>query len=937
MSGKQRSFAGWTAVRQRLQEAARAERDAQARQQPGVRATGSALNEGQCRAVEDIARALPDSGMLIADEVGMGKTRIAVTVARAVIESGGRVAVLVPPGLGYQWGAELRAGGVECKSLLRSLKQFLDAWKEPEKDKPEEARCWREEDILLISHAFTNWRLGSKTDAWRIGLLPELYAQWRKVRYGRSPNGYKADTHLRTQAGEGRQRRREDRRCRNAAADIVVAANPGGKGAAQMRQTLDALIEGSAWSDILERDYSQSGDLRAWLEQSVGLGLGIFDLVVVDEAHKSRGDESGLQRLLDTVVQGRQPGSGGGVRRLCMTATPIELSASDWETTLKRLQVTMDADVSRKIGVFEKATADVRARPSDAAAREAFARASADFHQALHPWLIHRDKRETESVRYFQRRTGLPFHDYRSFEAIAVEVTNLPVHWRQAICAAESLSLLDTRRADSSSQVGRLRLTIGNGHGLNAILDMHTEPPGEEGDLSHGASAEPSAGPSPDALRARHWMGVLRQALSGGHAASLHNHPALLAAVEAIESVVESPGGRNEKVLVFGRFTAPMNALVELLNARRMLRNLALARPWPKTTLSNEEWAATEVAHAQLRGREPLNAAAWLSGKLLERSHIEQALKEHYDSWTSQKDRLRKYLLRRIGSGLAESTASARVLGLFEVFAASVGSRFDENWDENRDEGAGSTGDESLKSAAAVLNAILETLGPDAETLGDRAWADAFVELVEAGGDRDDENPTGEGAFDPEDARHAWLEIAARLRDEFGGRRATFARLMVGNTPHPTRRLLQQAFNRGASDLRVLVTQSMVGREGLNLHRACRTVVLLHPEWNPGVVEQQIGRVDRLGSLWEQMLPTEDAPHPPAGEWPRIRVLSVVFKGTYDEENWRVLQGRWDDLRAQLHGIVIPESARTQDPMLDGYIDEINAAAPNFSPVGGSN
>jgi SNF2 family DNA or RNA helicase len=52
----------------------------------------------------------------------------------------------------------------------------------------------------------------------------------------------------------------------------------------------------------------------------------------------------------------------------------------------------------------------------------------------------------------------------------------------------------------------------------------------------------------------------------------------------------------------------------------------------------------------------------------------------------------------------------------------------------------------------------------------------------------------------------------------------------------------------------VLVAQSVVGREGLNLHRACRTVILLHPEWNPGVVEQQIGRVDRLSSYWEQLL-----------------------------------------------------------------------------------
>lgn len=67
----------------------------------------------------------------IADEVGMGKTRIAVTLASSVIRSGGRVAILVPPGLGAQWQDELRGGGVEAPKLLRSLWQFLSAWREP--------------------------------------------------------------------------------------------------------------------------------------------------------------------------------------------------------------------------------------------------------------------------------------------------------------------------------------------------------------------------------------------------------------------------------------------------------------------------------------------------------------------------------------------------------------------------------------------------------------------------------------------------------------------------------------------------------------------------------------------------------------------------------------------------------------------------------------
>jgi SNF2 family DNA or RNA helicase len=48
----------------------------------------------------------------------------------------------------------------------------------------------------------------------------------------------------------------------------------------------------------------------------------------------------------------------------------------------------------------------------------------------------------------------------------------------------------------------------------------------------------------------------------------------------------------------------------------------------------------------------------------------------------------------------------------------------------------------------------------------------------------------------------------------------------------------------------VLVAQSQVGREGLNLHEEYRTVVLLYAEWNPGILEQQIGRVDRKNRRW---------------------------------------------------------------------------------------
>ena len=94
------------------------------------------LNDGQAASLRELAKRLPNNGVIIADEVGMGKTRIAAAVARAVIAAGGRVAILVPPGLGYQWSDELQAAGVNAPPILRSLWQYLQAWETKDKNAP---------------------------------------------------------------------------------------------------------------------------------------------------------------------------------------------------------------------------------------------------------------------------------------------------------------------------------------------------------------------------------------------------------------------------------------------------------------------------------------------------------------------------------------------------------------------------------------------------------------------------------------------------------------------------------------------------------------------------------------------------------------------------------------------------------------------------------
>jgi hypothetical protein len=234
------------------------------------------------------------------------------------------------------------------------------------------------------------------------------------------------------------------------------------------------------------------------------------------------------------------------------------------------------------------------------------------------------------------------------------------------------------------------------------------------------------------------------------------------------------------------------------------------------------------------------------------------------------------------------------------------------------------------QSLVLVAKALMELLGNlDAEPSASD-HANAFCELILAVSDKDDADDECE--IDDDKAAELWETIEERLRNEYDRPQGGFARLMFGETRPESRRMIQLAFNRPKSFPRVLVAQSMVGREGLNLHQSCRIVIMLHPEWNPGVVEQQIGRVDRVNSHWCKELKKAIASSNNGGQLPRIEVRHVIFRGTYDEHNWQVLRTRWDDLRAQLHGIVIPPSAAIGAQEDQALIYEISNAAPNFSP-----
>lgn len=848
------------------------------------------LNAGQRAALRVFAQRLPENGIVLADEVGMGKTRIAVQVIESVVRCGGRVAVLIPSGLGYQWQRELGGGGLITEHVLRGILGYMDALS------GESAEPWHQRQVVVLSHAFSNWQIRENADTRRWILLPALIATLRE-RMGHI-SGARSVAEVRSdEAGEGALR------TATVIADALQKKPPPGTG------SLLEFAQQTQWAPLMRSsEYAAGSERRLMLMKAVGLGLGRFDLVVVDEAHKSRGDDSRLSVLLDNMLH-----TDAKSRFIAMSATPVELDATQWLQTLSRIRIPKARLPPIKTAIDRYIEAVQRVRRSwrtSSEARGAYAKAAGEFQREMGDFVLRRDKREDAEVQLYLNHGG---HNYRNTSGeITVDTQILDTPWKQAVCAAEALSVI--RRPEDESDK-RVRLTLASGHGICKFLD---EDDAEEAIIEVALEAERASGLQPEeapkAVPAAHaqqraaWWRASLQASLRAVDEPVYGHPAILAAVAAIEQRT----GVGDKVLVFGRYTRPMQALEQLLNAREMLRRLAQDRYWPQSRLREssdgvDQWPAVRAAQAQW-------AQERGSPHPIPLDRINAELAQRFRTERNSRERFRNALVLRLG----EAVASLPFYGKLWAGLMAATQRLQ-------------LGEDDGHPVALLARALLEMTANTAAEMDAQELGQEFVALADAVLDND---PSERDVDTESDPAESWGEFQRRLVGEYGTRTGEFARFMHGQTTIESRRIIQQAFNRTNAAPMVLIAQSLVGREGLNLHEACRVVVLLHPEWNPAVVEQQIGRVDRIASRWAQDLRKAVNEGRHGVDLPRIDVLPIVFRGTYDDHNWRVLRERWDDLRAQLHGEVIPprlvgdECTKEERTLLD----ELNCAAPNFSP-----
>ncbi len=425
--------------------------------------------------------------------------------------------------------------------------------------------------------------------------------------------------------------------------------------------------------------------------------------------------------------------------------------------------------------------------------------------------------------------------------------------------------------------------------------------------------------------RARFWQRLqknLSAEISGKTGNWLWNHPRILRSADRIEELCSIDNGRpKDKVLVFGRFTQPLHALCDVLNARHLLRIIdlgILAFP-PKVDrgLLRAVWKERRERGTEFRGVLAKLTKADLRA-------MEQDARRRYER---ERDRLthlisadREVLCSKLPghNAIAElGTKPKEQRDLFTILRAEV---FDVMLQDGRD----------------VESVTLDEL----RKLLTHVWKDHCACMLHGRDDiltRDEQVTADDERLD---ARADQLSPAI-LVDYFGlgkpgesDARSHFCRVLDGSVKPRTRRSIQSGFNDRARGPHVLVAQSLVGREGLNLHKACRKVFLLHPEWNPGIMEQQIGRVDRIESLWTRMAKEWLGSHginAPADDFPKIEIESVVFKGTYDEFQFQVLSERRKSLNAQLFGELLDEQTLARIPQ--EYRGKVASAAPDWSPT----
>ena len=804
---------------------------------------------GQDAAAMAVMNRLSQNGVILADDVGLGKTRVALMLMESVSRAGGTVAVISPSNLIHQWIDEAR-------SFLETLKNSsLDA-----------------QPFSLQSVAKLNKDLTYPL-CYNNGQLN----RWLIVSQQFGLVGNKS---------------------------LKIGGDRNNRDAQKQKSFFRSTIKGMIKQGCVAND--EYTNEAAWL---IGTLIGKVDLLVVDEAHKSRHLEDAeeecknmprLHFLLSKIIQRKNDS-----RCLCMTATPVEMGVDQWQALLERCGGIKNnkTAILEHVKMFSEKLDKANAAPENTKTVKNLIEAAKILHGDLKNYVVRR--RRTNQNEYKNLISQLPdkggCHPHRELNPVNVKTDDLSGDWKSIVLCMEGISCA-AKKSDASYRDKLLRC-----HYAAGMLNM------KQGDALRDLNNAINRERKQDAAKAGrldYWKAKLAQYEEND--LFLLEHPRIQTTADHIEAVCR----KGEKVLVFGTFIEPMEALRNELNYRHILQRMEDGLPVALTRVSMDA-----LWHVYERLKVKNNWKRWGNKK-----SFRERFKEERDRFSDATTWLKDYVFGNSAWLNMLSEHPMYSLTRYFVFLEALKGLSEEKirpiaeklrWD--------------LLESIYQSNSKFSFSGkPSKRERNDLIMLLADVIDVYLNCGKDDGLPVCLKKFSLTDF------VKTMMYDDAIGRHDSFCAMMSGKDDMNTRRpLLTKRFNMKNTFPQVLIAQSRVGREGLNLHKACSHVVIFNTEWNPAVVEQEIGRVDRISSLWnEQMVMWNSEDPKDRCDPPKIKVDFVVFDETYDQYQYEVFAHRRREISSQLFGTLLDEETLKRVPkeFRDHNENEL-VSAFDFDPV----
>lgn len=883
---------------------------------------------------------LKKNGAVVADEVGMGKTRIAIFTMLANALSGQSSLVIVPPGLIHQWIKEW----YEVIEQLESAGLYQNELKQI--DSP--IKIQRIDDIFL----YEDYPLIGKRP--RIIIIPHTLNMYIKtnsrIDYIDLPQLIKShDPNLKT------AHHREKQYFNAYYSEDVVGEYYRNKGKASkyLFENIDIFTNNGYIDEYGELDlvhekyfhFKNKKDTSRYKEytsyfQSGRAGhsiyfksffklIGEYSLVVIDEAHKSK-SLSGHEKVLGSIIKFAKGNVNNDVFTVGMTATPVELSPEEWFGIINR--VGENINNTEIISGFSCALKNIRRSPNHISFQNEIIEKSQKFEDFLNKTVTRRVRlfqdefKELLSMGFFDLNECFPHHKRSNVVITHKELMKNDPLWLDIAFYYEAIN--KASRGLSGKGKTRAKLldkTFSRGNlNLEYIDELVTELEAECETLQE--------------KRVLHWAKKLQGSIE--KARGLKSiHPRLVKTLDLIENIILDNNGdfKNEKVLIFTTFNESAKELNELINHRLTLKIIDKGKPIPISEKYIEDLilAYQECPKDKFQGnlREVNDIRVVLESfrRFYENNRKKITEKVDDDIFTDPTF-IGDHFFRTNENGL-EIIKNFFSNRLVEEYLGDIRFQYPREAEEDRQLEKEKIKESITKEWKQIVTDYLSTEDSiediEDDTL-DSDNQDLNYEAPETQGENHEEK-----RLDYYIDRIKIEELYQILRnvlgedEEINQPTSKISRRIYGNTKMNARKNVQSLFNDEKRFPKVLVAQSRVGREGLNLHKACRNLILFHQEWNPGVIEQQVGRIDRIGSFWEKLL-REWHTNGGQGEPPKIKIFSIVFEGTYDEHQSLVLDERSKNLRAQLFGGILSEDNLRE--VKDEFKEQVKKNAPNFSP-----